>query len=467
MKSLTNEEQYKRMVETPIPQVVTALAIPTTISQLVTVVYNTADTYFVSQISTGAAAAVGVVFALMSLIQAVGFGLGMGASSLISRQLGAKNNDKANITGSSAFAAAVLCGLILMVAGLSTLTPLMSVLGATDTVLPYACSYAWIILAGAPFMCSAFVLNAVLRAEGEVSLAMWGLCAGGILNMILDPVLIFVVGMGISGAALATVLSQIVSFGILLSFFLRKRSIVRLDIRKISFRLRTYTDIVKTGVPTICRQGMGSLASALLNIQAAAFGDAALAAITIANKVYMLVRNLVLGIGQGFQPVAGYNYGAGRKERVKSAFRFTCMVGSIICVTAAILLFIGAPAVMTWFRHDDQDVILMGTKAIRIACLILPFMAFSTYVNQMYQCLGFSKPATFLASCRQGIFFVPLILILPLIAGYTGVQMSQPGADLFTFLISIPFQIRFFKNHLQDEEQPASSSLNEQDMDVQ
>ncbi|MBE5961903.1 MAG: MATE family efflux transporter [Lachnospiraceae bacterium] len=450
MRTITNEEQYRRMVETPVQKAVISLAIPTTISQLVTVIYNTADTYFVAQIGTSAAAAVGVVFSLMSLIQAAGFGLGMGASSLISRQLGAKQTEEANKIGSSAFFAAVICGTLLMAGGLLSLNHLMRLLGATRTVLPYACSYGFIILLGAPFMCSAFVLNNILRAEGQASLAMWGLCTGGILNMILDPILIWGFKMGISGAALATVLSQLVSFSILLSFFVRKKTIVQLDMRYISRRKHTYMTIIRSGVPTICRQGLGSVASAALNMQASVFGDAALAAMTIANKIYMLVRNLVIGIGQGLQPVAGYNYGAGRKKRVRGAFWFASLLGTAICVAAAGLLFIAAPDVLAWFRHDDSEVIRLGAKALRISCIVMPFLAYSTYVNQIYQCLGFSRPATFLASCRQGIFFIPLVIVLPLFSGFLGVQLSQPAADFCTFLISVPFQIRFFRKHLSE-----------------
>lgn len=443
------EEQRRRMLEEPIPRVVARLALPTTISQLVTIIYNTADTYFVSQIGTSAAAAVGVVFSLMSIIQAVGFGLGMGASALVSRQLGADRGEDANRTASSAFAAALLCGLLLTVLGLPNLTALIRNLGATPTILPYAKRYALYILLAAPLTCSSFVLNVVLRAEGEAALAMCGLCTGGILNMILDPLLIFRLNMGIAGAAIATAVSQMVSFTILFSFYLRGRSIVRLHLRYVSRNPDNYIKIVRSGIPTVFRQGMGSIASIALNTQAAAFGDSAVAAMTIANKVYVLVRNMVIGIGQGYQPAAGYNYGAGRKDRVRQAFRFAVVVGTGVCVAAAVVLFPAAPLVMTWFRADDPEVVRMGVTALRLACLSLPGLAYSTYVNQLYQCLGFSGPATVLACCRQGIFYLPLILILPGIIGIWGIQFSQPGADILTFLVSIPCQIWFFERKLQ------------------
>ena len=297
-----------------IPRLITSLAIPTTFSQLITVIYNTADTYFVSHIDTSASAAVGVAFALQAIIQAVGFGAAMGCSSLVSRRLGEKQDEEAEMYANSAVLEAVVLGVFLLITGLSLLRPLMRLLGATETMLPYSCDYARIILLGAPIMCTSFVLNNILKSEGEANLAMVGLCAGGLVNIGLDPLFIFTFGMGISGAALATVVSQTVSLITLLIIFRSGKSIVKLRARAVSKRFSTYWQLIKIGFPTICRQGMASVASALLNHGAAYYGgeyaDAAVAAVTISNKVYMLVRSMMIGIGQGFQPVAGYNYGA-------------------------------------------------------------------------------------------------------------------------------------------------------------
>lgn len=254
--------------------------------------------------------------------------------------------------------------------------------------------------------------------------------------------------MGIKGAAIATVLSQIVSFLILLSMFLLKKSIVQLSIRNAGRKFIIYIQIIKSGLPTICRQSLGSISSALLNIQAAVFGDAAIAAVTISNKIYMLVRNLILGIGQGFQPVIGFNYGAEKKKRVRQAFVFTCQIGTVLCTIIAVILAMNASSDIAWFRKDDIDVIRMGMHALYFACLVMPLMAYSTYVNQMYQSLGFSIQATFLASCRQGICFIPIVFILPTIFQVTGVEAAQPMSDLLTFIISLGFQIFFFNKIL-------------------
>ena len=448
------EAQRRKMLETPIPKLIMSLGLPTVASQLVSTIYNTADTYFVSQIGTSAAAAVGVVFALMSIFQAMGYGVGMGANSLISRRLGAGKVEEANRYASSAFAASFGAGCLIMVLGLIFLEPLMRLLGSTETMLPHSVAYARIILIGAPLITCSFTMNNLLRAEGKAMMAMIGLCTGGILNMGLDPLFIFTLNMGTAGAALATVLSQAISFGILLSFYLRGRTVIELRPGNVSRSVSDYTLIVTTGAPTFCRQGLASLASALLNRRAAAFGDAAVAAITISNKIYLLVRNIILGIGQGATPVMGYNYGAGNKKRAREAFGFATKLGTAVCVAAAALLAWRAGDVITWFR-DDPEVIRIGTTALYFACGVMPFMAFSTYVNQLYQSLGLRVCATFLACCRQGVCFIPLAYLLPWLFGLTGVQMLQPGADLLTFCISVPFLIRLFRKELRLDGEPA------------
>lgn len=453
-KTLTAEEQHRRMTQTPMPRLIASMSIPTVASQLITIVYNTADTYFVSHIDTSASAAVGVAFSLMSIIQAIGFGVSMGAGALISRRLGEKKNEEAAVYANSGLAITVALGFIILALGLQFLSPLMRLLGATETMLGYCCDYArWILLA-APISCASFLLNNVLRAEGESVLSMLGLCVGGVVNIALDPLFIFQFGMGTAGAALATAVSQTISFGLLLFFFFGRKTIIKLDFRKVSRKARIYFDIVRVGFPTIIRQGMASIASALLNNAAGALGDdAATAAVTIANKVYMLVRSIVLGIGQGFQPVAGYNYGAGDFKRVRQAFRVSCYIGTAFCVFAAALIYPFSESVMSWFR-DDPLVIEIGTKALRWFCVAMPFLAYSTFVNQMYQCLGFTFVATLLASCRQGIFFIPYILIAPSVMGIASIQTVQSATDLMTFLVSVPFQIYFFKSVLKKKEGP-------------
>ena len=426
---ISSEQQRDRMLYTPIPKLIVSLSVPTLASQLISVFYNTADTYFVSKLSTSASAAVGVVFSLMSIIQAFGFGIGMGCGSIISRSLGNRDNERANRTASSAFFFAAAVGLLICIAGLCTLRPR-------------------IILLAAPIVCASFVLSNTLRSEGEAMLSMYGICTGGLLNVALDPLFIFVFDMGIAGAALATALSQLVSFCILAWLFLHGRSIVRVHLRCVSKRPGLYGEILLVGFPTICRQGFASLSSALLNNAAAVYSDAAVAAVTISNKVYLLVRSIVIGIGQGFQPVAGYNFGAGNKRRTRQAFWFSVLLGTVVCAVCAAAIALFPDEIMHFFR-DDAEVTRIGRQALLYACAVMPLMGYSTYVNQLYQCLGFHQAATLLASCRNGLLYVPLILLLPRMLGLPGVEMSQPGADLLTFVVSLPFQIWFFRHKLR------------------
>ena len=442
-----NKSQYTLMTETPVNRLVLSLALPTIISMLVTAVYNMADTFFVSQLSTDASAAVGVVFSIQSLMQSAGFGIGVGAGSLISRNLGEKNKDAASKYAMSAILFGFVVGVIFFLLAVFDINGLMRLFGSNDDVLPYARDYGRFILMGAPVMCISFVLNNILRAEGKARFAMVGLSLGSVLNILLDPLFIFGWGLnlGTKGAALATLFSQIISFSILMSFFLRKKTEVEFNVKYISKDLRDYGRIIATGAPTVCRQGLAAVATTLLNRQAVAFSTAALAAVTIANKLYMFVRNIIIGLGQGFQPVAGYNYGAKKIDRVKESFIFSVKVGSVIVVTATVFFFMCDKLLMTWFRADDAEVIRIGARALRFYCMSLPLMAYSTYTNQLLQCLGKVKRATFLAACRNGIMFIPSLYILIALFGLDGILLTQPVADVLTFVISIPFQVLFFR----------------------
>ena len=370
-----SENQRERMLNESIPKLVNSLAVPTLIIQIITLVYNTADTYFVSQINKSASAAVGAMYAVMALIQAVGYGFGMGAATLISIKLGEKEDEKANVISSSAFYGAFAVALLLSTAGLIFFDELMDLLGCSNTLFPYAKPYARCILIAAPMTCSSFVLNNILRAEGQSKISMYGMVTGGILNVVLDPLFIFTFKMGTFGAALATVISQLVSFIILIIQFIRGKSILHLKIKNISKDIKIYGLIVATGVPTFFRQGLSSIATAALSRQAVVYGDAVLAAITIANKCYFFLRNIVLGVGQGFQPVAGYNYGAKIYKRTKDAFYYVTKVGTVVCTLSAVLIAVFAKQIILWFCPDSQ-VLEYGVKTIYFACAVMPFMAF-------------------------------------------------------------------------------------------
>ncbi len=438
------------MTESSVSKLVVTLSIPTVLSQMITSIYNMADTYFVTRLGDAATGAVSVVYALQSIIQAIGFGLAMGAGSLVSRRLGEKDNDGASRYASCAFFSAFAMGGLLTLLCMIDLPNLLRLFGSTETILPHARSYAFIILLGAPLMCSSFVLNNIMRAEGKATLSMMGLTAGGVLNIALDPLFIVNMRMGVAGAALATVISQACSFLLLLSFYISGKSIVKLSLRRLSRRLSDYLLVVKTGIPTVFRQGLGSLATTLLNNQVKIYGDAAIAAVGIANKIYMLLRSFVLGIGHGFQPVAGYNYGAGKKGRVKKAFWVATALGSAVSLLAALALLFFPHELIGLFNPKSAEAARIGARMLVIMSIGIPFLGYSTYVNQLYQSLGFVKGASVLASCRQGIFFVPLIFILPYFFELDRILMTQALSDMLTFFVSIPFNIYFMKKQLSE-----------------
>ncbi len=440
--------EYRRMTEAPVWGLVLRLSVPTTFSMLITSIYNLADTYFVSSLGNAATGAVGVVYAIQSIIQAIGYGFGMGAQSLISRKLGEQKSEEADLYATSGFVAAFVLGLLILLLGMIDLPFVMRLFGATETALPLACDYGRWILCGAPVFCSSFVLNNILRAEGKATLSMVGLCSGGIVNIGLDALFIFGLHQGVAGAAIATVLSQLFSFLILIYFFAAKKSTVRVNPFKTSRRFADYVTVFRVGLPTVFRQSLGSLATTLLNIAVRPYGDTAMSAVSIANKIYMLLRSMLIGVGQGFQPVSGFNFGARRYSRVRKSFNVAIVLGTLYGVTAAAVLLLFSGPIIGLFRPGDSEVIAIGGQMLRYLCLSLPVLGYSTFVNQLYQSLGFVAPATFLASCRQGIFFVPLILILPACIGLPGIQLTQALADLLTFAVSVPFHIRMWRRYI-------------------
>ncbi len=445
------DEQYEKMLKTPIPKLVTIMGIPTIISMLITSIYNIADTWFVSKLGTSALAATGIVFSLMAIIQAIGFTIGTGAGSVISRLLGKKDSKEAQKIAAAALVTSLASGGILSVAGLLFLEKFMRFLGATDTILPYAMDYARYILYVAPLMTAAFVLNNLLRAEGRTVLAMLGIGIGGVLNIILDPILIFSLEMGVLGAAVATAVSQGIGFLILLACFFTKKTILRFSLKNLSKDWKIYKDFLGNGMPSLFRQGLASVASVALNHVAAGYGDAAVAAMSIAGKIFMLLYCMLIGFGQGYQPVVGYNYGAKEYGRVKKAYRFTLWAGNIGMTLLGIAQYALAPWLLERFVSDDRNVMEIGIYALRMQSVVMPLLALGVVCNMTFQAVGKSYTATFLAACRQGVFFLPFIWFLPGVWGITGMEAAQPLADVATFIICVPFIRKFMKSLQQDK----------------
>ncbi|MDO4284958.1 MAG: MATE family efflux transporter [Eubacteriales bacterium] len=431
------EERYRYLTQTPVSRLIPGLAVPTIISMLVTSFYNMADTFFVGKISTQATAAVGIVFSVMSLIQALGFFCGQGSGSYLSRQLGAGNYREASRIASTGFALAFILGGIVTVLGLIFLRPLSILLGATPTILTDTQDYLRIILIGAPIMCSQLVINNQLRFQGAAAYAMVGLVTGALVNIILDPVLIFGLGMGVSGAALATVISQCISF-VILFLGSRRGANIKLHIANVSFRLHFMKEIINGGTPSLCRQGLSSISTILLNTAAGACGgDAAIAGMSVVTRVMMFANSALIGFGQGYQPVCAFNYGASLYKRVRDGFWFCVKWGTVFLLVMAVLAFSFAPQIIAFFRQDP-DVIAVGTVALRFQACVFPVNAFIVMANMMLQSMGRGVKASIVAASRSGIFFIPFILILPQIFGLTGVEVTQTCADICTVLVAVP-----------------------------
>ena len=449
-----NEERQEYMTTAPVGPLIVSLALPAVASIMTTAFYNAADAYFVSQIGTSASGAVGIVFAMMAILQAIGFTLGMGAGSVISRALGAGDVQKASRYASTSFFSALTLGAAVCLFGHISIDGLMRLLGSTPTILPYAKSYAVWILYGAPVICGAFTMNIILRSEGHAAFGMRGLVCGGFLNVALDPIFIFKFGLGISGAAMATLISQCVSFSILLSFFLRRKSDVEINIRKVSLHPKTFFDIVSLGFASFTRQGLASASAAALNLAASAYGDAAVAAMSLVGRVFFLIQAVVIGTGHGFTPVAGYAYGAGDFRRVRSAFWFTVKGEALLMALLAAASYALAPDIIALFRRGDADVIAIGTRAMRFQSLSLLLAPILVTSGMIHQSLGFAWRATLLSCTRNGICFIPLIIVLPRFIGLTGVEVTQTAADFLSFIITVPF-LYFFMKMLRAKEKGA------------
>ena len=438
---MTPEKRNEMMLHAPVSRVIPRLAVPTIISMLITAIYNMADTFFVSQIGTSASGAVGVIFSAMAIIQAVAFMMGMGTGTNVSQALGAGDEERAKRYASVGFFTAFGMGVVIAALALSTIDWLVRFLGATETIAPYAKDYATYIFYAAPFMMCSFVMNNLLRFEGLATYGMIGITTGGIRNMLLDPLLIFGFGLGTAGAAIATAISQFVSFMILLIMCNTKPDAITIHPKAFRPTRSMFGRIFYIGFPSLGRQGIASVSTILLNTAAGVHGDAAIAAMSIVTRFIMFINSSVIGFGQGFQPVCAFNYGAGKYSRVRESFRFSVKVTSVILLVLAGGSMLLSEQIITVFRRDDLEVIRIGTLALRLQLTTLPLWGFIVMGNMLTQSIGYGMRATLLACSRQGIFLIPSLLVLPRTLGLIGIQIAQPISDVCTLVLTI-FVIR-------------------------
>ena len=438
------EQKFQKMTQTPVGRLICQLAMPCIISMLVTSFYNMADTFFVGKLDSDAATgAVGVVFSLMAVIQAIGFFFGHGSGNFISRELGKQNFEEASNMAATGFFSALAAGLLICVLGQLFLEPLAILLGSTPTILPYSTAYLRVILIGAPWMTASLVLNNQLRFQGSAAYGMVGIVSGAVLNIGLDPLLIFVFDMGIAGAAWATIFSQLVSFCLLLAGCSRGGNL-RIRLSRVQLKWVYYKRIIQGGLPSLGRQGLASVATICLNRAAGPYGDAAIAAMSVVQRIMMFGASSMIGFGQGFQPVCGFNYGAKLYKRVRDGFWFCVRTSTVFLLAVSALGFLFAPQLIALFR-DSPEVIAFGSAALRFQCVTFWFQGWIVMSNMMLQTMGRTGPATFLAMARQGIFFIPLVWILSFSLGFLGVQMTQAVSDVLTLACAVPIQLKVLR----------------------
>ncbi|MBQ3105324.1 MAG: MATE family efflux transporter [Lachnospiraceae bacterium] len=439
----TTELYYKKMTTTPVPGLIITLGIPTTVSMLITSIYNMVDPYFVGTLGASQQAATGILFTLQAIIQAVSFMLGQGSGTMVSKALADRDTKEASQYVSTAFFTGIAAGSTLTVTGLIFMNPLMRLLGSTDTIMPYAREYGLWVLLSCPLVVCSFILNNNLRYEGKAFYAMIGLTFGGVLNIFGDYLLIRVIPLGVSGAGISTAASQAVSFFILL-YFHKKMAQGNISLDAVSRNARMYGTIMRIGFPAMVRQGLASFSNGFLNNLTKSYGDAAIAAMSVVNRFSAFVMCVGLGVGQGFQPVASFNYQAGKYKRVKQGLLFTMAASACLIGVLALTGFLFAKPIVYAFQ-ESREVNEIGAFALRWACLGVVFLSLSVPTNMLYQSIRKPGISAVLSMFRSGLLLIPALLIGTCFFGLRGIQLAQPVADMLTGLLSIPFMLYFLK----------------------
>ena len=436
----SSEAQHAKFVKLttrPVGHLVTGLAVPAMVSMLVTGIYNIVDTFFVGQINTQSVAALGIVFSYMSIVQSIAFFFGQGAGNYISRALGHEDTHNAGMMASVGLISTWLTGALIAAGCFIYMEPVLRFFGSTATIMPYACDYFGFILLGTPFIMSCFTMNNLMRHQGNAMLSMIGIMSGAVLNVILDPILIFGFDMGVKGAGLATAASQIVAFGIML-MLAGQRGGVPVRLTQFKPTLQRYRDIAAGGLPSLARQSMMGISALILNNIAGIYGDSAIASFSVVNRIVMLANAAMIGYGQGFQPVCGFNYGAGKFDRVRAAFIHTCKVLTIYSTVLAVAGWFFARPLVGLFVTSDPEVSRIGAEVLRYQCLAFPLTGYVVLVNMYLQNIRRTMPATIMAMSRQGIFLIPALFLGNLWLGFLGVEIAQAVADTASFLLAIP-----------------------------
>jgi len=438
-------EKLIKMTSYPVEKLILSLAVPSITIMIISALYNMTDTFFVSRLGTSQIAAVGIAFPLMALIQAIGFFFGQGSGNYMARALGARDTEGASRMAVTGLVSGFVVMALIAAAGIIAIKPLTAGLGATVTIRPHALEYCRYILLASPWMVAATILNLQLRFQGSAAIAMYGMLSGAILNMFLDPLFIFVLGLGVKGASIATMISQMVNFVILFFYGTTRGENIQIKFSRFAPSLARYGEMFRGGIPALLRQGLMSVSVIIINHFARPYGDAAIAGISIANRLSMFATSMVLGFGQGFQPVCGFNFGAKLYSRVRRAFWFCATSCSCVLFGLCIIMAIFAPQIITFFRRDDPLVIAIGSLGLRLHCISLPFTVWIIMVNMMTQTMGRALEASIVAFARQGLFLIPSLFLFGPLFGLNGIQIARPVSEVAGLVIVIPIMLRTLK----------------------
>ena len=448
--------QDKKFLGTePVGRLLWRLAVPTVIAQLVNMLYNIVDRIYIGHIpETGSMAltGVGVCLPIIMIISAFAAFVSSGGAPRASIAMGRGDYDQAQRILGGCFTLQVAISLVLTAVLLIWNRPLLLTFGASGNTIEYAAQYMGVYALGTLFVELTLGLNAFITAQGFAQVGMKTVLIGAVANILLDPLFIFVLDMGVAGAALATIISQFVSFCLLIAGTFRGGNL-RLNLKDFSPSLKYYQNIVKGGAPSLFRQGLGSFATVCLNLMAGPYGDAAIAAMSIVTRISQFAASVVIGFGQGFQPVCGFNYGAKLFKRVQEGFWFCVKFCTSVLLVAAVCGWIFSPNLIGIFLKTDPLVIEYGLQALRLQALTFPLVGWITIANMMLQTIGKTVKASLLAMSRQFLFFVPVILTLPGFLGILGVQLSQPIADFCSFLLAVLLSISVLREMSHEQEQ--------------
>ncbi len=444
-KKMKYTSKHERLTEAPVEPLICRLAVPTIVTMMISSIYNLADTYFAGIIGKEATAAIGVTFSLLTMLQAFSFLIGQGAGNYIARLLGAKKQTEAERLVSVAFFTVLLFGALFAVLGAVFTEPLVRLLGATDTIFPLAAEYTRALLIGVPFYMASFVMNNLLRFQGSAYYGMLGIGVGSLLNIALDPVFMFGMGLGLTGAAVATAVSQMAGFLVLVLMCNVGKNNLRIRIGNFRPTAAIYAEIIRGGLPALCRQGLASVATLALNWCVKPYGDAAIAAFSVVARLAGFASSALMGFGQGFQPVCGFNYGAGRYGRVRRGYFFCLKVSTAFMALLGAGGFLFAHRLAALFEREDMAVVELAARALRLQCITFPLAAVIIMTNMLTQTMGFAMSATVLSMARQGLFFLPLLLLFAYSAGINGILFTQPAADIVSFLLAVFFAQKTIK----------------------